>query len=850
MKQKLRGMKRQDIQLDFDLYRVEVPIRGLANASLSVLDLWPEGAKQTVMFVHGYAGSLESWEFQINYFARKDRVVAPDLRGHGQSDAPYTQYTMAELVADLETIVETLHLPPTFILVGHSFGGAICIEYAAAHPARLAKLVLIATAGEYPLPQSADLLLRVPNMLIRPFWKYRPRWNAELHVLKRMMANNLRTWRGWPLLRNLKVPCLIVTGERDSYFPRYVFDDVGKMVPHAELYDVGSAKHKVQLERHEAVNRAIERFIGNDPQSSWRQAVGTPYPLRDRPWIKSYSPETPPTVPIPGRPLTSFLESAAKWVPKRTATIFYGTELSYQELNQQVNRFAHVLHGLGIRPGERVMVVLPNMPQLVIAYYAILKIGGVVVLSNPDADAASVIHQVQQTDAQIIITLDSFGRLAKTVLDGSAVHHVVWASFQRAVAPHVYKQLVARWSMDADAAEDTVLAQAVGSSMAVLMHDAPTHAPQVNVTPANLAAIIFTSGTTEEPKGVALTHANLVANTVQIRHWIPDLVYGQEICLAAIPLVHSYGMTNAMNLPVALGATIVLLPVFEVDQVLEQVKTYKPTLFPGVPSMYATINQAPNVRSFGLASIKACLCGAAPLPVEVQEAFEKLTRGRLVEGYGLTEASPVTHANPLYGVRKPGSIGVPIPNTDAKIVDLLTGADLPAGEVGELVVRGPQVMQGYWGDDALTDTATVLKAGWLYTGDVAVCDGDGYFQIISRKRDAIMSGDYSVYPRDVEEVIYENNKVREVAVVGVGTAATGQHVKAFVVPRPGTNLTAAELLDLCRRRLAPYAVPWEVEFRQELPKSFIGKVLRRLLVEEPSAQTNGKPVPEREGDSL
>jgi long-chain acyl-CoA synthetase len=291
-------------------------------------------------------------------------------------------------------------------------------------------------------------------------------------------------------------------------------------------------------------------------------------------------------------------------------------------------------------------------------------------------------------------------------------------------------------------------------------------------------------------------------------------------------------MTGAMNIPITMGATMVLLSVFELQQVLDHIKRYKPTLFPGVPSMYTAINHAPNVRSYGLDSIKACLSGAAPLPVEVQEAFEKLTHGRLVEGYGLTEAAPVTHANPLYGVRKVGSIGVPLPNTAARIVDLITREDLPPGQIGELVIKGPQVMSGYWDEKDADQDEAVVKDGWLYTGDVAVMDADGYFQIISRKRDTIMTGEYSVYPRDVEEVLYENNKVLEVAVVGVGHAEDGQKVKAFVVPRPGVTLSKEELIDLCRRRLEAYAVPWEIEFRQELPRSFVGKVLRRLLVED------------------
>ena len=834
MKKKLRGIKRRDIQLDFDLYRVRVPIQDVAGAYLSVLDLWPEGAQQTIMFVHGYAGALESWELQLNHFARYYRVVAPDLRGHGQSDAPYTQYTMPEMVADLQTIVETLEFPEKFTLVAHSFGGSIAVEYANAYPERLEKLVLIATAGEYPLPKFANLVLRLPLDILRPLWKYRTRWDAELHVAKRMMANNMRLWQGWSLMRNITTPTLVVTGERDSYFPRNVFDEVGKMIPNAEIYDVGSAKHKVQLERHLAVNRAIERFISDDRyRSSWRDSSLQSNPLQERPWIKSYSKETPPTIPIPRRPLTTFLDSAADWLPRHTATVFYGTQLTYQQLNQQVNQFANVLHGMGVNPGERVMVVLPNMPQLIVAFYATLKIGGVVVLPNPDADAARIVQQVKQTESKVLITLTSFGLLAQAVKTHAKIEQIIFADIRNAVSAGVYKKLMARWGIVESESEADMPLDHLGQRMSTLLRDAPVTPPDIKVSHTDLAAIIYTSGTIDDPKGVCLTHRNLVANTLQTRHWIPELHYGQEVCLSVIPLIHSYGLTNAMNIPIALGATMVLLPVFDVVEVLEHIKTYKPTIFPGVPSMYTALNQAPNVRAYGLDSIKACVSGAAPLPIEVQEAFEKLTRGRLVEGYGLTEASPVTHANPLFGLRKAGSIGLPISNTDAKLVDLITGEDLPVGQIGELAVKGPQVMQGYWGGVDQSDGESVLKDGWLYTGDVAVCDSDGYFQLISRKRDTIMFGDYSVYPRDVEEVIYENSKVMEVAVVGVGTAEGEPRIKAYVVPRPGSNLTADELLDLCRRRLEPYAVPWKIEFREELPKSFVGKVLRRLLVQEP-----------------
>ncbi len=831
MKKQLRGFKRQDIQLDFNLYRFQVPIRGLSDVYLSGIDIQPEGVERTIIFVHGYAGCAETWEYQINHFARNYRVIAPDLRGHGQSDAPFTQYIMPELVDDLNAIAAELNLPERFILVGHSFGGSICAEYAAAYPERLEKLILISTAGEYPLPRATSLLSRVPAAAFRPLWRYRPRWNAEVHVMKRMMLNNMKKWKGWDLFREIHTPTLVITGERDRYFPRYVFDRVAERIHGAEVIDVGASKHKVQLERCQAVNRAIERFVGEEGSSrfSWRDQARKPPSASDRPWLNFYGKHTPHTIPIPSQPLHAFLETSADCFPRRTATVFYGSKLTYQQLDRLVNQFAHALHGLGVGPGDRVMVVLPNTPQMIIAYYATLKIGGIVVLPNPDANAAQIIDQICETKAKVFVTLSVFAGLAEAVKTQLPLK-VVLADIQNVVSARVYRQLLARWEAAGLGQSVEPDMERVGSFMDRMMMDASREPPAVKVSNEDLAVILYTSGTTDEPKGVGLTHNNLVANALQTRHWIPDLHAGEETFLAVIPLTHSYGMTTAMNIPIAMGATIVLLPHFELQEVLAHIKRYRPTIFPGVPSIYMAINNAPGIRSYALSSIKACVSGAAPLPIEVQEKFEKLTHGRLVEGYGLTEASPVTHVNPFERTGKVGFIGIPIPNTDAKIVDIMTGMDLPQGKVGELLVKGPQVMKGYLEDDG-ESAESVLCDGWLYTGDVAVMDEDGFFQIISRKRDTIMAGEYSVYPRDVEEVLYENTKVMEAAVVGVSVGEGGQRVKAFVVPRPGTKLSKEELIELCRKRLEAYAVPWDIEFREELPKSFVGKVLRRMLVE-------------------
>jgi len=816
MKKKLRGFKRQAIELDFNLYRVDVPIPNVSNANLSVIDLWPEAVERTILFIHGYAGCAETWEYQINHFARNYRVVIPDLRGHGQSDAPFTEYTMPELVDDIHAIAKHLEIPERFILVGHSFGGSICVEYANAHPERLEKLVLIATAGEYPLPRIANLLARIPLAFYRLWWDYRPKWNAEIHVMKRMMFNNLRKWKGWSKLRNIKTETLVITGERDTYFPRYVFDDAAKMVPDAEIYDVGSAKHKVQLERADAVNRVIERFIDTTrSKSSWRTPSQRDDLAARRPWLSSYSKGTAHTIPIPREPLHMFLESAADWVPKRTAIHFKGHALTYAQLQAKVNRFASALHGMGIHSGDRVILYLPNSPEFIIAFYAIVKVGGVVVLPNPGSPPQFVVEAAQQTDANVLISVNKIIESVQPVIEDSPLKHIIIADLYLPASESVR-----------------------APSMERLTEDAPDIPPNINVKPDDLATVIFTSGTTDVPRGVCLTHANLVANALQTRHWVPDLEFGKEIFLSVIPFSHSYGLTGGLNIPIAIGATLVVLPEFDLQTVLEHIKQHKPTIFPGVPAMYTAINQAPNVRAYGLSSIKACISGATALPVEVQEAFEKLTRGRLVEGYGLTECSPITHANPPYGFRKVGSIGVPIPNTDARIVDLDTGEPVDIGEIGELIIQGPQVMQGYWGDEDGQDT--IIKDGWLYTGDIAVVDEDGYFKIINRKSEIFEKDGVTIFPRDIEEVIYENNKVMEAAAIGMDDPI---QIYLFVAPRPGTTITEDELMKLCKRRLEGHLIPDEIIFKPQLPKSLVGKILRRVLIDEFEKETEPDNAP-------
>jgi long-chain acyl-CoA synthetase len=834
------------MEVDLELYREELLISEQPPVRLSYIEVTPENPAGTMLFVHGYGGYAMQWKNQLKAFSDNYRVIAYDLRGHGRSDAPYTSYTMADTQADLDALLEKLNVELPFILVGHSFGGAVVTEFAHRRPQDLSHLALIATTGEYPLHPAAAAILRLPLAVLRPIrTMVRKQLAAEAHVLKNVYFNNMSKWNGWSMFRDLRMPVLVIRGERDQVYPTAVFEEVARTIPDAEDVNIGVSRHLVPLERAEAVNRAIGRFVGGRvDEPSWWGKHRSADALADRPWLKHYEQGVPVTLGLPKRPLFRLLHSTVRRYSNRPALVFGGRVLTYKQLDNECNRLANALRSLGVEKGTRVMVLLPNTPQFVIAYYAILKAGGVVVSTSPVNDWYELQRQVIDSNVDLLITLTLFSETARHVLANTQLRGVIFTNIKDYL-PSLKKLL---FTFTREQKEGHNLSNGLQKdeyAWAALCKDHPATRPHIDVDTTDLAVIKYTGGTTDKPKGVMLSHRAILANALQTRHWITDLEEGRETVLAVLPFSHSYGMTAAMNVPIALGGRIVILPTFVTMDVLKHIKRYKPTLFPGVPTMYMAINQFKGVRKYGISSVKACISGAAPLPVEVQEAFEKLTRGRLVEGYGLTEASPVTHSNPLRGLRKVGSIGIPMPGTDARIVDLATGEPLPAGQIGELAVKGPQVMDGYWG--RAEETEQVLTAdGWLLTGDIARMDEDGYFQIISRKKEMILAGKYQVYPRDVEEVLYEHPGVKEVAVVGLSVAGNNgeQRVKAYVVPRPGTKLTADELIALCKRRLKEYAVPWEVEFRQELPKSFVGKVLRRLLVEETTSPEteNEEPV--------
>jgi long-chain acyl-CoA synthetase len=830
------------MQIDLELYREDIEIHE-PPIRLSAIDVNPEAAQHTIVFVHGFGGRSTQWEKQMRFFSDENRVIAIDLRGHGYSSAPDSSYSMDEVQSDLDAALAKLNVPDKFVLIGHSFGGAIAATYAERNPQRLEKLILIATAGEFTLNSFARLAFKLPVSVLNVIRPLTGRaFSANAYVLKAFHNHNMAQFNGWSMFRNITVPTLVITGHRDKVFTQSVFEEVAQKIPNAQHVTVPASAHMVILERSEAVNRAIQRFINEIPTRRG-QTVETARAklLRERVWLKHYEESVPFTISLPDRPVHRFLRSAARRFPNRVAIKFYGRSITYRSLSAEADRFANALRDLGVQRGDRVMILLPNIPQTVIAYYGILRIGAVVVFTSPTNSEDEIARQVKDSGAKVLIGLTRFATMINRVKGQAQLDHIVLTHIKDYL-PSIKKfAFNTRRSINRSRAKTEIVQGAKLWSR--IIQNQKAIRPDVQVGRNELAVIIYTGGTSDQPKGVMLSHGNLVANALQTRHWITDLREGHETFLCALPFSHSYGLSATLNAPVMIGATMVLLPTFITEDVLKTIKREKPTLFPGVPTMYMAINNYRGVRNFGIRSIRACISGAAPLPVEVQEAFEKLTRGRLVEGYGLTEASPITHGNPLNGLRKIGSIGIPFPSTEAKIVDIATGQDLPAGHTGELVVRGPQVMLGYWGNDDETDrvlhTANDDRGPWLYTEDIATMDEDGYFTIINRKKDMILAGEYQVYPRDVEEVLFEHPKVKEAVVLGVPLTPVGQKVKAFVVLREGEKATPDELLAMCRARLAEWEVPWEIEFRKELPKSFVGKVLRRVLIEEEN-QSNDK----------
>ncbi|MET1102170.1 MAG: long-chain fatty acid--CoA ligase [Pyrodictiaceae archaeon] len=555
--------------------------------------------------------------------------------------------------------------------------------------------------------------------------------------------------------------------------------------------------------------------------------------IEPRIWMKNYDKDVPRTLEIPRKPLFSILDETAEKFPKRTAVIFFGKKIKYADLRRMVDIFARALYERwGVSKGDKVTLLLPNSPQFIIAYYGVIKTGATVSPANPLYTPRELEYHIKKSESRIIVALNLFRDTVETVAKSTNIEAVIYTGiedFLPFIARLVYKLRTKIPQIKYD--NKTRL------KMIDLLAQYEPSPPKVSIDPVeDVAALMFTGGTTGIPKAAMLTHYNIIANVYQIDAWWKPGRRGEDTLVAVLPWFHIYGQTAVLHLGILRAATLLVYPRFDLERVMKDIEKYKANVFHGVPTIYSMIVNHPKVTKFNLKSLEVCISGAAPLPVAVAERFEKLTGARLREGYGLTETSPVTHVNPIYGKYKPGSIGLPIPETLAAIADLEKPELLPPGEIGELVISGPQVMKGYYKMPEENEKVFFECCGrrWLRTGDVARMDEEGYFYIVERAKDIIKYKGYSVFPREIEEVLYKHECVAEAAVIGVPDPVVGELIKAFVVLKPECRgkVTDKDIIDYARKNLAPYKVPKEIEFRESLPKSAAGKILRRVLREE------------------
>ncbi|MDQ0298624.1 long-chain acyl-CoA synthetase [Salibacterium salarium] len=548
-------------------------------------------------------------------------------------------------------------------------------------------------------------------------------------------------------------------------------------------------------------------------------------------WFQQYPKDIPSTISYPDTPLHGILSTTAADFPNHKAMSFHGNQWTYEQLLKEAAAFSNqLIKTFGIEKGDRVSIMLPNTPQSVISYYGVLMAGAIVVQTNPLYVERELEHQLIDSGAKVIVCLDTLFPRVMKVLENTSIENIIVTGVKDALAfpknllyPLTKKrsqQMKVNINYDENVHRFEKLIQR-GSCIV----------PEVEIKPRrDIALLQYTGGTTGPAKGVMLTHHNLVANTTQCLQWMYKLEKGQEKTLAVLPFFHVYGMTVSMNLSIMHGAELVILPKFDPEKVLKTIEKEKITLFPGAPTMYIGLLNQKNINDYNLSSIEACISGSASLPREVQQQFEALTGGKLVEGYGLTEASPVTHCNLIWGRRKDGGIGLPWPDTKAAILSQEGGDFAEPGEVGEIVVKGPQVMKGYWNRPEETDIA--FRNDWLLTGDMGYMDEEGYFYIVDRKKDMIIAGGFNIYPREIEEVLYEHEAVQEAVVIGVPDKYRGETVKAIVVKKEGEQLSEDDLNTFSRNRLASFKVPRTYEFRNELPKTSVGKILKRVLIKE------------------
>ncbi len=559
-----------------------------------------------------------------------------------------------------------------------------------------------------------------------------------------------------------------------------------------------------------------------------RAKPGTPAPA----YTKGYDADVPASLEYPAVPLHAMLDQAAELYPASTATIFFNAKRSYASLLRDAKRFSAGLRALGVKQGDRVAIDLPNCPQFLIAFFGALRIGAVVVPCNPLYTPPELRYQLADSGAETIVVLSRGYPVVRAAREGTPIRNVIVTNIKEEMPP-ILRTLftLAKEKKDGHRVPFAGDPGAVAFKEVLSLGGDDSAAA---VRPDDVAVLQYTGGTTGTSKGAMLSHRALVANTLQCAAWFGKAMRdGKDAVMGVMPLFHVYGLTTVMNFAVLSGGAIILEPQLDLEHVLKDIQRHKPKLFHGAPRIYNAINNSPLAQKYDLRSITACISGSAPLLMETARKFRELTGANLVEGYGLTEASPVTHCNPVFDSAKNriGTIGLTFPDTETRLVDLETGQnDVAPGEAGELLIRGPQLMDGYY--NRPEETAATLRDGWLHTGDIATMDADGYVAIVDRKKEMIIVSGFNVYPREVEETLARHPAVLEGAAIGVPHPIKGEEVKAFVVLKPGQTATEDQLIAFCREQLAPFKVPKAIEFRDTLPKTLIGKVLRRQLADE------------------
>lgn len=552
--------------------------------------------------------------------------------------------------------------------------------------------------------------------------------------------------------------------------------------------------------------------------------------MQNKPWLKNYDPGIPHTLDYPETTLFGLLEQSAAKYPDQACTIFKGAVITYKEMLGYVNRLATAFHDMGIKKGDRVGLFMPNTPQFVMAYYGLLKAGAIVVATNPLYTEREIVYQVNDAGVEVMVLMTNNYEKVKSIQDQTKIKQIVVTNLKETLPP-VLRVLFTLAKEKKGGFRVTLRDNDVWMQDLMAKYS-PEDAPDVKVKPEDTALFQYSGGTTGISKGVVATHKAVASNALQIGSWNPTSKEGEEIFCMAIPLYHVYGMVAGLNYGVRIGASLVMVPdPRDIKDVLDNLTKYKATIYPGVPAMYNAINNNADVLAgkYDLSSIKFCISGSAPLMRETKLKFEEITGGKLVEGYGLSEAPTASHCNPVSGDNRPGSIGLPLPDVECRVVDSEDGeTDLPTGEVGELLLKGPQVMKGY--HNMPTETANTLRNGWLHTGDIVYMDEEGYFYVVDRKKELIKPGGFQVWPREVEEVLAAHPAILEAGVIGIPDPISGEAVKACVVFKPGSTATKEELIEFCKKDLAGYKVPKVIETVDELPRSTVGKILRRELV--------------------